>query len=135
MSLAQLSAGVSVEQFFLSANWLGEKRVNQSSEEYTKFEDVLVPTLYFQVGEFFAHHNWQGVKQRLVSSPSTGETQESQPLCFTMKVSDFFRGIKWEGQKVSQKTLHIAQSPKVEEPDNISPPEEELNMSDLSDLF
>lgn len=134
MSLAQLSAGVSVEQFFLSANWLGEKRVNQSSNEYTEFEDVFVPTLDFPVGKFFAHHNWQGVKQRLVSV-STGDTNEYQPLCLTMKVTDFFRGIQWQGQKAPQKTLHIAQSPKVEEAENMSPPQEELNMSDLSDLF
>ena len=139
MSLTNLSDGVSVEQFFLEANWLGIKRIsNLSSQELVVTEqEIFVPTLNFKLEQFFAHHNWQGAKKRIVNkSTVVGENlpDEIPFLSLSMKVGDFFQGMRWQGQKTSQ-SVQIAQSPKIAEVEGITPPAQDLNMSDLSSLF
>lgn len=128
MTSATLSTCVSVEEFFIDANWEGLKtEIIEETSQDKPLETKL--TLTLSVQDFFALNNWQGLNQ----FNQTFETSELENNSFsgylTMTVSEFFLRMAWEGKP------NIAHMPEKAMPQNFSSDYHELKLTDLSNLF
>ncbi len=146
ISTNNISTCLTVEEFFIQANWEGKKKetlplpIISQEETMMAIENREPLSMSLSVGEFFALNNWRGLKE-VVSSNSTLQPEVvvteqlgiMPPLSAT--VSQFFQRIVWQGQK----QVKIAAQPEIQKPQekitikDSSP--QSLNIQDLSDLF
>lgn len=141
MSTNHLSTCLTVEEFFVQANWEGKKKQTfplpiSQEETITANENREPLRLNLSVAEFFALNNWQGLKQVVTKLPRQVVVTEQLGIMppLTATVSQFFQRMVWQGQK----QVKIAAQPEIKQPEEPVIPNtssQTLNVQDLSDLF
>ena len=115
--------GLTVKQFFSQYNWQGP--------DLTQIEPTVKDALgqrpwqWQTVQDFFRANNWHGVTREPVNS-AQGGTEFSLAL----SVGEYFSRFEWHGQPeiAAQPHLDIA-------PSSPASSDDDLNLTDLSDLF
>jgi hypothetical protein len=134
MSLALLSTCVSVEEFFIRANWRGIEEqptpLNQETDSSSS-EQLQTASLTLNLEQFFALGNWRGDRQLTILSETelTSSAELSGTWSLTMTVNEFFQKMVWEGRP------HIAVVPQPTSSEIKPTQQKQLNVTDLSDLF
>jgi hypothetical protein len=115
-----------VKDFFRDFNWLGEP---VKLEPLESDQDQLSQTSWMclRVADFLSQSNWRGTKLAQAPVQSFPETEN---LVLTMSVNKFFRLAQWRSTPTATAVKEIKTSP---EP--IAQETEEMNVTDLSDLF
>lgn len=115
--LAQLS----VQDFFLESNWLGQppkiKLFPQPATDPTA-------QLRLNLEEFFSQNNWKG-SARLVQPKST---QTDKNLSLTLSVQDYFQLNAWQSKSSVAVVPKFAELPKTKTA-------QKFQVKDLSNLF
>lgn len=112
---------LSVQEFFRQSNWQGYSQNQLSENAFSKSESSWS---CLTVQEFFRQSNWQGQLQ------VNHFTSTDFSCSLTLSVRQFFQLLIWEGNP------EIAAPPKMTSFQDIPlPSSQDLNLSDLSDLF